>query len=535
MNKIAKYLNEHTIGEVIVGKRDLSALSIDGGVLSVEPEIAVNPANTSDIRKIMRFCWQLAEKGHTLPVVARGYGRNEMSSAIGSGVVLSQNRYMTGVVGVDIKQRLIHVQAGASHEGVSAALLTHRGLTLPRSIYGETDGTIGGVIASDPTSTLARRYGTIGGSVQQLEVVLASGELLQTIRLSKRELSQRKGLHTFEGEIYRQIDNLITDNQDLIQSIGSRAAHNTTGYSSISKVRRKDGSFDLTPLFIGSQGTLGIISEVILKASFIRREFSMVVAAYKSVDQAREAADIAAKSKAVSIELLDGRLVERAATQGKKKDYAPKEVYRGAILVVLQDDFNVKARKKASRKLVRELEKPGVALNISNLTRNEAELSELRSLLSVANRSTTGSEVVPGVFGGIWLSAVKLDNFLTDLSKLEKSFGVQMPFKADMRNGFIDFYPMFDMKKVNDRQNMLKMVAELSLLVGKYDGSMSGRGGDGRVKMAVGQKHISDEEIELYSQIKKIFDPYNILNPGVKHPMPTKELVSQLNTWCRLV
>ena len=142
---------------------------------------------------------------------------------------------------------------------------------------------------------LSGAHGRFADAVQQLEIVLSNGDVIQTGRISRRELSKKKGLSTFEGEIYREIDNLISDNAELISQMDP-ALPDTVGYSGISRVKQKDGSFDLTPLFIGSQGSLGVICEVIMKAQFIRPEYSCcLTASYKSLSDAQSAVELAMK------------------------------------------------------------------------------------------------------------------------------------------------------------------------------------------------------------------------------------------------
>src|SRR5690606_10352001 len=90
------------------------------------------------------------------------------------------------------------------------------------------------------------KYGATREFVKGLQVVLANGELIETGRLSKRALNHKKGLATFEGEVYRQLDGLITDNTTLIQAMHKDVSKNSAGYDLVD-VKRADGSFDLTP------------------------------------------------------------------------------------------------------------------------------------------------------------------------------------------------------------------------------------------------------------------------------------------------
>ena len=533
MSKIATYLNEHLMGEVLTTGSRIDSVSVDGGVLLERPEMLVEAANTSDIRKVARFCWQLAEKGHVLPVVVRGAGTGSNGAAISSGIVLSEEKYMNRVIGIDTKQRLIHVQAGASYDGTNMALSTHKGLTLPYSSYDGSNGTIGGAIASGSVGILSSRFGSIGSVVQKLEVVVSSGEVIQTGRLTKRELSVKKGLQTLEGEIYRQIDNLINDNSEPLKNI-SDSSKNTVGFSGISQVKRKDGSFDLTPLFVGSQGALGIISEAIIQAQFARPEFSVVVASYAKTIEAHEAADIALQQKISHVEIIDGRLLARAASHGKKRDYAPVESFKGAIVVAILDDYSAKIRERSAKKLKRELAKAiAKPISVVELSHTAPELAELMALRTIFSSSVAPGEVGPGVFSGIWLPTVNLDVYLTELKKLEAEYGVALPYSVDMTSGFLDLVPLFDIKKVSDRQKLIKIITAVADLTNKFNGNFAGHGGDGRLKGAVNQKFLSDEEKAIFAQIKVIFDPHNILNPGVKQEIDPKTLVTQLNSWSR--
>lgn len=533
MSKIATYLNEHLSGEVITEGVEIATSSVDGSVLLQKPEMVVNAANTSDIRKVARFCWQLAEKGHVLSITARGRGTDTTGGAIGKGIVISAEKYMNKIVGIDTRQRLIHVQAGASYAGVNMALSTHKGLSLPSESVDGTSGTVGGAISSGTAGLFSSRYGTVGSAIRQLEVVLASGEILQTGRISKRELSSKKGLHTMEGEIYRQVDNLITDNPDLIKAIGAGADQDTAGYSGIVDVKKKDGSFDLTPLFVGSQGSLGIITEAIMHAGFVRRDLSIALAAYAKMSDAQSASDLAVNAKAASVELIDGRILERADSQGKKRDFAPKEAFKGALVVAVFDDFSERLRDRTAKKFLNTLEKNGGTVHLSKKNIANNELVDIHSLIAVAQSSPDSGKVVPGAFRDIWLPAVRFDGFLTHLKKLEAEYSIQLPAYIDVKSGFVDLLPVFDMKKVSDRQKFVKLLTAIANTVHEQDGSLAGRGGDGRIKSVVSQKSVGDDVIALYSQIKKIFDPHGILNAEVKQDVSTKDLVTQLNAWCR--
>ncbi|PID32986.1 hypothetical protein CR969_03165 [Candidatus Saccharibacteria bacterium] len=529
MNKVATYLNEHLSGEVITQEAELNRVASDGSVLMDKPEMIVRPANVNDIRKVMRFCSQLAEKGHVLPVTVRGNGTDASGGALGRGIVIDMERYMNNIKGIDAKQQLIHVEAGAPYHGVNMALATHRGLTLPADKYYGQSGTIGGAISSGAAGSLVSRYGTVGESIQQLEVVLSNGEVLQTGRLSKRALGRKKGLTTLEGEIYRQIDNLLADNQETIDKISSDAKE-TAGHSGLSRVRGKDGSFDLTPLFVGSQGSLGVIGEVIMKSEFKRTHLTVVVSSHESWPDAQAAADLAEQCKAGAVELIDGRLYQRAAKLGKNLDYAPKEAFSGAVMLAIFDDFNERARARMSKKLIKKLDK---TIEVSTLDIESSELVDLHSVLALSAQPAGASQVVPGAFAGLWLLPSHLDGFLGDLKKLEEDHKVELPVFVDVTSGFVDLLPIFAVNKVSERQKIIKLLADLTKVMAQHGGTIAGHGGDGRLKSGFVRKNADEAEVALWDSVKQVFDENNVLNPRVKSDLAPKELVSELNAWCR--
>src|SRR5581483_3423982 len=210
MSKIAHYLQEHLLGEVTDSPEVRRHFSHDASILRLMPTVVVYPRNESDVRKAAHFTWQLAERGRILPITARGGGSNTSGSALSNGVLLIFTAHMNRRLALDPKKEFIIVEPGATYDKIEQTLYTH-GLFLPPYPASEHFATIGGGIATNAIGEKSIKYGPVKRYVDQLRVVLANGEIIETGPLTKKELNKKLGLSSFEGEIYRSLDALLEE------------------------------------------------------------------------------------------------------------------------------------------------------------------------------------------------------------------------------------------------------------------------------------------------------------------------------------
>ncbi|MDX2775899.1 FAD-binding oxidoreductase [Streptomyces caniscabiei] len=528
MSKVAAYLQEHIKGKVSTNAAVLRAASTDESVLAMTPEMVIYPKVTSDVRKVLRFAWQLAEKGHVLSVTPRGYGGDQTGAAIGKGAVIVLPAHMNRIFELDSKQKLVRVQAGTSARALNDALQL-QGMAVPALAAEPYDSTIGGAVANNTRGPLSGRYGDMSEWVHQAEVVLATGEVLQTERLSKRELQKKKGLQTFEGEIYRSVDALIDDNQGLIADKLADLPSNA-GYSSIAKVKQKDGSFDLTPLFAGSQGTLGIISELILRTEFMSAHRTAAIATFKSADSARDAVDKLAELEPAFLEYFDNALFTIAAAQGKTYDFyknAPGPVK--AVILVGFDAFSERANHRKLKKVSKLLSHPDTEVVIAD----GEDVEDLLAVRDVASYLLLPSEkelYAPALFDGVYIPNEQFTIFAQGVQELSRNYDVVLPLYSRELEGIVFTRPLLRMNRVGDKQKMFKLLDEYAQLIAKVGGSLVAQDGEGRLKTRHARAQMDDDIVALFDAVKSIFDPYNILNPGVKQDIEPRVVASHVRT-----
>ena len=512
MSKIASYLATHLRGEVLSTAGVRSSLSTDGSVLKCTPILATYPYDTSDVRKIAHFAWQLAQKGHVLPLTARGSGSSLVGAAIGSGAIISLPTHFTTIFEVDTKQKLVRTQPGVTITALKQAMHTHGlDVTIDSS---NPSSTIGGAISNNIYGERALKYGDAAQWTDQLEVVLSNGDILQTERLSKRQLSKKKGLNGFEGEIYRKLDALIEDNEEVIAGLAQKQT--SAGYA-ITKVKSK-GHFDLTPLIAGSQGTLGIITEIILRLDAHHPHKEVVVAVLNSVDGIEGLVNSIMKYSPDKLEFVDGVSIERAGADLKEvlPDDEPDLIPQGILFIELSD-VGRKAKGKA-KKVAKMIEKLGhqTASSAGDIE-SASELWQIyHRLQSLLAASGDDHKVASPIVEDALLPPSEVPHFIEAAHDLAKKHRTKFVFSSHLGTGVVHAHAQIDLKNLSDRNKIEKLISDYYALVIKHDGGIAGEYGEGRLRVIQNERQFSTDELELFAKIKKIFDVYGIFNPGVK-------------------
>ncbi len=526
MSKIAQYLNEHLLGEVSGLTTLREVYSRDSSVFEVTPELVVFPKVTNDVRKIARFSWQLAEKGHVLSLTPRGLGTDTTGGAIGPGIIVDTTKYLNSILYVSTKDKtkIAHVQPGVTLQTLYETLKWH-GITIGAYTPASENMTVGGAIAAGVVGRTSGKYGTVADAVERMEVVLANGDLIETGRISKRELSKKKGEQTLEGEIYRQLDGILDDNTELIETLSSD--HDNIGYR-IDKVRAKDGSFDLTPLFIGSQGTLGVISEAVLRTNFYNSDESVFVAICETTEEARDITDILRQLDPTTLEVIDGAYYHAARSRGKRFVFDTEgDLVFSALVYASFDDFSDKVRERKLKKASKLLSKRGTTTYTSEGYRLD-DLYAIRDVEQAVAIPTRIDETPVWICDGAYIPAGRLEEFTGLVAELAEKIHIALPLKINALTGIVSARPTLHLKKLADKQKVFKLATEYATLVHKVGGTISGGQAEGRINSYAGYAQLDEAVVALNASIRKVFDPFATLNPGVKQAVDLKVLAKQL-------
>lgn len=517
MNKVAHYLQEHLSGEVITSADARKYFSTDGSVFTLAPSIVVYPRNENDVRKTARFSWQLAERGRTVPITARGAGTDQAGGALGGGIMLVFPAHMNRVIELDGKSGAITVEPGINYGKMQQTLHTHNRF-LPPFPSSIEYCTIGGAIANNASGEKTVKYGNTRDYVKSLRVVLANGEIIETRRLSKRELSKKLGLATFEGEVYRSLDTLIEENKQLIDKSVISVTKNSAGYA-LSEVKHKDGSFDLTPLFVGSQGTLAVVTEATLETEAHNPDTTLIAAFFDDIQVAEQVVlELRELPETPSaLEMVDENLLnflhEHNPNQLKGIVDPP---FHKLIVLIEFDNPSGRTQKRMAKKTAKILDKYQIPYQLEKSAQKKEELWKIRHGAAAVISHTEGSKrALPIIEDGI----VPLENFqkyIQSVYELFDKYHLRAAIWGHAGNANLHMQPFLDLSQVGDRQKVFKIIDDYYRMVIGLGGSTSGEHNDGRLRAPYLEQLYGPEVYDLFKKVKLIFDPYSILNPGVK-------------------
>ncbi|MEI6480682.1 MAG: FAD-binding oxidoreductase [Candidatus Saccharibacteria bacterium] len=529
MSKVAQYLQEHLSGEVMHTPALRKYFSTDGGVFTVTPSIIVYPRSESDVRKVARFTWQLAERGRVIPITARGSGTDLGSAAVGSGAVLVFPAHMNRILEFDGKSGDVVIEPGINYGTLQQTLHTH-GRFLPPYPSSMAYSTVGGAIANNASGEKTIKYGNTRDFVKSLRVVLANGEVIETKRLSKRELSKKKGLTTLEGELYRALDGLLEDNKSTIDGMQLNVSKNSAGYD-LADVKRKDGSFDLTPLLVGSQGTLGIVTEATIKTVPHNTETTLIAAYFDDLQVVESVIHEIKKLPETpsAMELVDENLLKFIDEHhpNQLKGIVTKPFHKLIVLIEF-DNANARVQKKMAKRVTKILTKANVTYVLETEEEAKEELWRIRqSSAAVVSHSEGNVKALPIIEDGI-VPSDKFHDYIKACYELFDKYSLKVALWGHAGNANLHMQPFLDLSQVGDRQKVFKIIDEYYAMVIGMGGSTSGEHNDGRLRAPYLKQLYGEAVYTVFQKVKLIFDPYGTLNPGVKINVSSDEAKSLL-------
>ena len=526
-----KELQKIVQGEVSVAPRVLEANSEDTSIFHIAPACVVSPKDTRDVQALVRF----GAKHPEVTLTARAAGTDMSGGPLTDSVVLRMTEHFNKILAVTSEYAV--TQPGVFYRDFDRETLK-KGVILPSYTASRELNTVGGMVANNSAGEKSLTYGKTEKWVRALKVVLSDGNEYEFRKLTRAELEAKKQQDDFEGELYRRIERLILDNKECIEKGRPNVSKNSAGYSIWNVWDEKNDTFDLTQLIVGSQGTLGIITEITFDLVKPKEHARMLVLFLRKrhMKELGEMVNTVLAHKPESFESYDDKtfgvmlrifpkLLMRLGGNPFRllMDFLPevRMMLTGGIpKLVLMAEFTgdseeevIAAAKKAEQTV---LQKYKVATHVTR-TRQEGEKFWIirRESFKLLRENVHGKHTAPFI-DDISVRPEKLPEFLPKLYDIMADYKLIFTIAGHIGDGNFHIIPLMDFS----RPDFTKIIQELSqrvyALVGEYDGSITGEHNDGLIRTPYLNQMFSKEMLAVFEQIKDIFDPQHIFNPHKK-------------------
>ena len=528
-------------GDVADDETTLVEYSRDTSIFERRPKLVVFPMNADDVAAVVRYAHEARSRGENVSVAARSGGSDMTGGPLTDSIVLSFAKYMhrIGAIAADPGSEgtgFALAEPGAYYRDLEKETLERIGMLLPSYPASRGLCAVGGIIGNNAGGELTLRWGKTDRYVRELDVVLADGSRATVKPLSARELAAKESQEDFEGEIYRKTRALIEKNADAIEAARPHVSKNSAGYALWDVADRETGAFDLTRLITGSQGTLALVTEAKLGLVRLPAHHAMLVVFLSDLEILPEIVKRVLSFEPESFESYDKytfRLAMRFLPQLLGQMGVVRMMELGVAFIpemwmvatggvpqlVLMAEF---AEETAAQALAKarwahdELLDLDISMKIAKSEAQEAKYWTVRrESFNLLLKHMPGMSAAPFIDDFV-VPPESYPKFLPELDALLSGYKLVFTVAGHIGNGNFHIFPFIDMSSHKNRDIILELSPKVYELVAKYRGSITGEHNDGIVRTPYLPLMFPPRMIELFAEVKEIFDSLNILNPGKK-------------------
>ncbi len=490
--------------------------STDNSIYQILPQAVVFPKNTADLVTLFQLANQPAY--HQITFSPRGGGTGTNGQSLSPGIMIDCSKYMNQILEVNVAAGWVRVQPGVVLDQLNAALKPF-GVFFAPNLAPSNRATIGGMINTDACGKGSRIYGRTSNHILELEWVLPDGSVGNSYSLDLPNLSQIKQQSNRIGEIYRQVDDIVTSKPELIAEVFPKLTRFMTGYN-LAKVYDSDRQhFNLNWLLAGSEGTLGVITEAKLKLTPIPKAQGLLVIHYRCFDDALLAAENLLKAEPAAIETIDETILQLAKTDviyNDVKDFIGDAKAINLVEFVGEMESAVKDKiEKICAAIAHNINTPQEAIGyyLAKNAQETAKLWELRKKGVGLLGNKPGKRQPIALIEDTAVPPENLANYIGEFKRLLSEYKLEYAMYGHVDVGCIHVRPALDMKAPEDAALIRELSERVVALVRKYGGVMWGEHGKG-FRSEYTPLFFGAELYQDLRKIKAAFDPYNQLNPG---------------------
>ncbi len=491
-------------GEVYDDDVTRCVYSVDASIFEVTPSCIVIPKSKLDLIKAIKVA-----KKHQVPITVRGAATGITGGCLGNGMIIDVSKYLNKIIEINIEEKYAICEPGVVQDELND-ILSGYGFRLGPDTSTGNRATLGGMLGNNAAGARSLKFGSMVDHVISVELALSSGELLRFGPVSKSELDQKSSLTTEEGKIYRTVKEIKEHYLNEIDKHFPKIPRRVSGYN---LNRLNDEYLNIARLIVGSEGTLGIATEI--KVAIVPKLHSTGLCLFFFDDllKAFQAAPVLLECNPLALELIDDHIIELGRASPSLRGELnwlqgnPKAMLIFEVEGKSEQDIKAKLEEIVSKKI-------GYAQSIlTNPTDVKAVWSLRKSGLGIllSKRSYTRSiAFIEDLSIGPKQLASFMEKFLAYLAAKGKSAGIY----GHVGSGCMHIRPYINLQVKEERELMMQMMEDISSLVLEFGGSLSGEHGDGYIRSWLNPKMFGEKLMQAFRELKEAFDPDYMMNPG---------------------
>ncbi len=532
-------INARELAKLIEGEIDDSVkakdfYSHDASMFELRPEAVVFPKNSADIQKIVKYIDKNKAKDPSLSITARSAGTCMSGGSINTSLILDMTRHFNQVEEVDSSSA--RVQPGVHYRDFEVETLKHDAL-MPSFPASRELCTVGGMVANNSGGEKSLEFGKTENFVQELQVVFADGKEYTVKPLTKKELDEKMAQKNFEGKLYRAVFKIVDENYEVIKTAKPKVSKDSTGYHLWNIWDKEKGVFDMTQLIVGSQGTLGIVTDIKFRLVPKPKESGSLVIFLNHMDNLGEVINKVLEHKPATFEGFDNYTLMLSfklffyfhKTLGWAKTFmlglqllpSLLKFRRGIPKMVLIAEFTADTDEEVENK-VRKLHEDMKRFGHDALfEEDENEIKQRkfqimrRESFNLLRNKVHDKHTAPFI-DDLVVPPEHLPKFLPELRTIINKYKLLATIAGHMGDGNFHVIPLMKFELEEEKAKIEPAMREVNELVINYGGSMSGEHNDGMSRGPWLDQQYSEEIMSYFKEVKKAFDAKNIFNPHKK-------------------
>lgn len=509
--KFETELKQGVKGDVSFEEYKLGVYATDASIYQFMPVAVVVPEDDQDVRSTV----QIAQKYH-VNIIPRGGGTSLGGQAAGTAIIIDFSKYMNKILEVNVAEKWARVQPGIVLDELNAFLKQY-GLHFAPDPATSSRATVGGMIGNNSSGTKSIIYGITRDHVMETKTLLSDGSVLN-FKASpiSQQLEKLEKTNGREYQLISEFKKIIDNNRDEIEEAFPKVMRRVQGYNLDSFINTEN--WNLASLITGSEGTLGLVLDAKINLEPLPKSKIICTVHFNDLIECIGTVETILQHKPSAVEIMDEDVVIRAR---KNLSIAPLTDWiegdpKGILVVEFFGETAEEVKTKAE-KLAADLKekKRGYAWPILPDPERMGKVWAVRKNGLGLMLGIKGDRKPLAFIEDASIPIPHLPEYIDKILKFCRERDVPVAMYAHASVGLIHVRPVLNLKEQIDIDNMKAIARRSFELIKEYGGSLSGEHGDGRYRSPFLEEFFGPKVYEALREVKNLFDPDGIFNPGV--------------------